>query len=151
MSSKIVPMTMHNIIEAMHFSMRNKDIYPIFSAFDPAEFIRIWLPLMDAGEAVGWLVMTDEDKAVGTLIGRKIYHPVTGLITAVKQLWFIEPEYRKHGVRMLDLFIAWAKNNGCETVSVNTMYNDEAAGIERVLERKRFAPTFKTFTLDLRS
>lgn len=62
---------------------------------------------------MGTVFVSERDGAVTGMIGMTIYsHPISGLPTATEMFWWVAPEHRGHGLRLLSIATTWAKAAG---------------------------------------
>ncbi len=93
------------------------DIYPDKLVPNPDRMARTvaWL-LEDDGRA---LFVSEKDGQLTGMIGLFVYeHPMSGERTASEMFWWVEPEHRGHGVRLLKVARGWAKAAGARTIQM---------------------------------
>lgn len=78
-------------------------------------------------QTVDWLLSSDEralfvaekDGGLTGMIGLFLYqHPMSGERTASEMFWWVEPEHRGTGLRLLNRARAWAKDAGATTLQM---------------------------------
>ena len=68
-------------------------------------------------------VSEQESEVVGYLSGAKSYSMFSSQPMAIEIGWFLQPEYRgsSDGLKLLSEFIKWAKEQGCEVISMGDL------------------------------
>lgn len=88
-------------------------------------------------------IVEHEEGIVGALIGVISSLPINNLTFAQELMFWIEPEHRngKTGPKLIDQYVVWSKENGCEFVRLSTL--DEVLGSKAgiLFRRKGFRPT----------
>jgi len=76
------------------------------------------------------LVMKDQEKIVGALVGFAAEHPYYDVVMASELGWYIEEEYRgkNTGILMLKEFESWAKTDA-KADFVGMVYTDEMSDL----------------------
>ncbi len=78
------------------------------------------------------LVMKDNDKVVGALVGFSAEHPYYDVVVASELGWYVEPEYRgKLSMAMLQDFESWAKNDAKANFVV-MIYTEEMTDLSKL-------------------
>jgi RimJ/RimL family protein N-acetyltransferase len=84
-------------------------------AINPAAMART-LHLLVASDG-GGLFVSEQDGVVTGMIGLLLFeHPFTGELTAQELFWWVEPEHRGYGLRLLKRGEAWAAASGAQHV-----------------------------------
>jgi GNAT superfamily N-acetyltransferase len=66
---------------------------------------------------VGALFVSERDGVVTGMIGLLAFeHPFTGELAAHELFWWVEPEHRGHGLRLLKRAEGWARDFGAQHV-----------------------------------
>jgi GNAT superfamily N-acetyltransferase len=87
------------------------------------------------------LVALEGDAIVG-MIGATVFeHPMSGERTATEVCWWMEPEHRGAGVRLLRRFFTWAKAEGATVVQMIAPTPD----VGQLYERLGFAAIETTY------
>ena len=82
---------------------------------NPAAMARTVTMLLHSDAGV--VFVSEQDGVVVGMIGLLLYeHPITGEVTASELFWWVEPEYRGHGVRLLKRGEQWARASGAQQV-----------------------------------
>jgi len=83
--------------------------------FDGEHFCKMWRGLIDAGIGVILGSFTDDGKtitgAIGAVISPNLF---SNTKLAVESFWFVFPQYRGHGIRLLKAFEEWGKSSGAD-------------------------------------
>ena len=79
-----------------------------------------WMNLITEGNGVVFAV-SDNGFPVGLLCGYKTRNIDTGKAIAQMWHWYVAPEARGCGLRLLRRFEAWAKENGCQSVKIGCL------------------------------
>lgn len=65
------------------------------------------------------IFLSEVDGLVTGGIGLFVYtHPMSGLLTGVECFWYVAPEHRGHGKRLLERAESWAKDHGATTLQM---------------------------------
>jgi GNAT superfamily N-acetyltransferase len=65
----------------------------------------------------GVVFVTEEDGVVVGMIGLLLFeNPISGELTAGELFWYVVPEHRGHGVRLLKRAEQWARAEGAQQV-----------------------------------
>uniref|UniRef100_A0A6H1ZL20 Putative acetyltransferase n=1 Tax=viral metagenome TaxID=1070528 RepID=A0A6H1ZL20_9ZZZZ len=80
-----------------------------FTRFNPEIFVQTWENLFDMG--IGVIFIFDDFK--GMLGAIKYPDPNSGEMTATEMFWWVDPEYRGKGNRLLTEYEKWANENDC--------------------------------------
>jgi len=76
-------------------------------SFKPEVFVRTWQALL-ASEAAVCFALEQQGELCGAL-GAIIYpDPNDGAMVATEMFWYVIPEHRRHGLRLLKAFEQWA-------------------------------------------
>lgn len=103
---------------------------------------------MDAG--IGLFIAAIDDGQVRGAIGGVAYPDfATGDLTAVELFWFVGPEYRMVGVKLLIAFERLAKDRGCKRIHMVHLVNYSADKLDQFFERRGYRLTEKAFTREL--
>jgi GNAT superfamily N-acetyltransferase len=84
----------------------------------------------------GTVFVADVDGRVVGMIGLLLFeNPLSGDISVSELFWYVEPEHRGHGVRLLKRAEAWAREVGAEKVHMIAPTPD----VSRMYERLGYA------------
>ena len=72
---------------------------------------------------------------IGGLIGPDLHYP---RMIAVETFWFVLPEYRGEGMKLLDAFEQWAKENKCDCVAMIHLADSHPKALEKIYKRKGY-------------
>lgn len=99
---------------------------------------------------IGLFIAAIEDGQVRGAIGGVAYPDfATGDVTAVELFWFVGPEYRMVGVKLLVAFEDMAKAKGCKRIHMVHLVNYAGAKLDRFFERRGYKLTEMAFTKDI--
>lgn len=81
---------------------------------NPAQLESLALWLLNGG---GVIFVSERHGAITGMLGAVMFdHPMSGQPTASEMFWWMEPERRGDGVRLLKRFEHWAKCHGAERI-----------------------------------
>lgn len=90
-------------------------VYASRLVIDPAALTRTFGLLMSSD--VGALFVSEKDGTVTGMIGLLVFeHPFTGELAAHELFWWVEPEHRGQGLRLLRHAEQWAREAGAHHV-----------------------------------
>lgn len=105
----------------------------------PEIFVKNWGFLLQNG--MGRIFGLYEDgKFVGALGAIVAPDLNDGALTATECFWFIDPEKRGNGVKLLLNFIKYAKEIGCVRVNMVHLFNEHADKLKKLYEKLGFSP-----------
>jgi len=83
---------------------------------DPAQIAKLVALVLKHGV----ILLADVPPVVGMIALAALPHPLSGLLYADEQCWWVEPEHRKGtiGPRLLMAAEAWARQHGCQSVKM---------------------------------
>ena len=86
-------------------------------AVNPAAMARTVAMLLHS--EIGAVFVSEHDGTVVGMIGLILFeHPITGEVTATELFWWVEPEHRGHGLRLLKRGEQWAHASGARAVQM---------------------------------
>lgn len=101
-----------------------------------------WL-LSDPARAI---FLSEANGLVTGGIGAFVYtHPLSGKRTAVEVFWYVAPEHRGQGIRLLHRAESWAKDAGAETLQMIAPTPE----IEQLYVRRGYAKVETTYARGL--
>jgi GNAT superfamily N-acetyltransferase len=107
---------------------------------DPEALSALALRLM--GMADSTLLVAEQDGAVVGMIGMMVYrHPMSAELVGTEVAWWIDPEHRGIGLRLLRAGETWARAQGAVTFQMIAPTPD----VERLYERMGFERMETTF------
>jgi GNAT superfamily N-acetyltransferase len=90
-------------------------------------------------------VSTDGDTLTG-MIGLFVFpHPISGRRVATELFWWVNPEHRGHGIRLLKAAEAWARAHGAEVLQMIA----PSAKVERIYQALGFSRLEVTYQREL--
>lgn len=106
------------------------EIYPGQLVPNPDRMARTAAWLLEDDERA--LFVSEHAGQLTGMIGLFVYeHPMSGERTASEMFWWVEPEHRGHGVRLLKVARGWAKSAGATTIQMVAPGDD----VERFYQR----------------
>ena len=91
-------------------------------------------------------VLSDDDGLCGVLFALYMPSMTNGSLTAMEYAWFVLPEKRRHGIRLMDFYIKRAKEKGCKLIVMCHMA-DQPETLKKLYKRKGFVETESNYTL----
>jgi GNAT superfamily N-acetyltransferase len=106
----------------------------------PAVFINNWTKLigMGIGKIFG---LFNDGKFVGCLGCLVVNDLNDGEMIASETFWFVDPENRGSGIKLLIHFMKWAKEIGCSRVSMVHLMNKQAEKLSEIYVKMGFTQT----------
>lgn len=107
---------MERILEmANRFVSESK--YAEFVSIDPGQLLKSVVDIVSNPEGVGFV--SEREGRTNGMIALLIYaHPYSGIRTAFEVVWWVDPEARGCGMRLLSAAEKWAKENGAEAMQM---------------------------------
>ena len=85
------------------------------NGFMPVVFKQSWTTFLSSG--LGVLFLLKNDNGIhGMLGGMKYPDPNSGELIATEFFWFVNPEKRGQGLKLLKAFESWAKEQECKKI-----------------------------------
>jgi GNAT superfamily N-acetyltransferase len=106
----------------------------------PAVFITNWTKLMSIGMGKIFGLFND-GKFVGCLGCLVVNDLNDGEMVASETFWFVDPEFRGQGVKLLIHFMRWAKEIGCSRISMVHLINEHAEKLNDIYVKMGFTQT----------
>lgn len=86
---------------------------------------------------VGVLLVSETCGELTGMLGAFLFdHPISGERLATEIFWWVEPEHRGHGIRLLRRAEAWAKSNGAAKLQMIA----PTPAVARIYEALHYAP-----------
>lgn len=85
----------------------------------------------------------------GAIAGVAFPDVATGDLTANELFWFVLPEHRKCGIKLLAAFEEEMRRRGCIRIHMVHLYNQSGEKLDRFYERKGYRPLEIAFTKEL--
>ena len=102
----------------------------------PEEFARFVAWLIDDDQGAVWVL--EQDGAIKGILGAVAHpHPMDGLLTASEMFWWVDPDVRGHGLKLLRAFEAWATRLEARKMVLSAPTPD----VERLFERLHYTRT----------
>jgi GNAT superfamily N-acetyltransferase len=81
----------------------------------------------------GLLLVDDRGGALVGMLGGFVYdHPISGSRTAVEMFWYVMPEFRGAGIRLLKRFERWAHDAGASLLQMIAPSSEVGSMYERM-------------------
>lgn len=74
-------------------------------------------------EAKSGLVLVEDDKIVGTIAGNFVQFPTSNYKVFQEVIWYVLPEYRRHGIKLFKETEIYCKSIGVQAVVMGNMAN----------------------------
>jgi RimJ/RimL family protein N-acetyltransferase len=100
---------------------------------NPEQFMAFVAWLIEDPQGQVW-VLEHRGSVCGILGATSFVHPMDGLPAAAEMFWWVDPETRGHGLKLLRAFEAWARARGARKVIVAAPTPD----VERLYERLHY-------------
>lgn len=107
--------------------------------FDRESFIPIWRNFINQGFA-NVLIAEDHEAVVGTIGGFFLTDPMSGDFVCNEAWWFVHPEFRTVGVRLLRRWITLAKEAGCARLTMVHLCDSASERIGALYQRLGMKP-----------
>lgn len=105
----------------------------------PEVFVKNWTFLI--GNGMGRIFgLYEDDMLVGALGSIVAPDLNDGEITATECFWFVDPNKRGNGVRLLLHFVDYAKEIGCVRVNMVHLFNKHADKLQKLYSKLGFSP-----------
>lgn len=83
-------------------------------------------------------LVLDVDGPHGMLCATVARSPLAPVTVADELAWWIDPAHRgRHALRMIDVYISWGVDMGCERVGMSALAN---TAVEKLYKRRGFEP-----------
>lgn len=105
-----------------------------------------WIRLVQSGDGAVFVVSDDSGIPVGLICGYKTHNIDTGKWIAQVWHWYCDPPARGFGIDLLRRFEAWAKEVGCESISLGCMAQLWTKGHEKIFSRLGYKLNGLSFT-----
>lgn len=103
--------------------------------FDPGHFCRTWQGLIESKRGVVISSWRDADTITGALGAVLCPSLFSGKIMAVECFWYVIPQHRGHGLKLLRHFERWAHEQGVHFLSMIHLKNLQPELLGAVYER----------------
>lgn len=110
---------------------------------------KIYSDMVDKGIAV-YFIMEKDGVIIGGLGAVKCPDLHIGRTLAVETFWFIAPEYRGHGLGLMEAFERWGKSEGCDALAMIHMVDSYPEKLERLYIRRGYQLAEKHYIKELR-
>jgi len=107
-----------------------EEVYPGKFVPNPERMARTGAWLLEDDDRA--LFVSEKDDQLTGMFGVFVYeHPMTGERTATEMFFWVQPEHRGHGLRLLRVARAWAKEAGATALQMGA----PSPEVERLYER----------------
>ena len=131
---------------AMGQRFRNESVYAARLAENPDQMAAHGRMLLASDD--GLLLVAARDGEVVGMIGALIFvHHLSGALTAAESFFWVNPDARGCGVRLLRAFERWARTRGATTVQMIAPTPE----VEQLYARLGYAPLEVAYTKELTS
>jgi GNAT superfamily N-acetyltransferase len=86
-----------------------------------------------------------DGKCQGMLAGKEVYSPVSSDKCWHEMVWYVDKDYRKYGIRLLDAVRAILKAEGYTAIVMVYMHNSKSDKLHRLYTRLGFTPMETNF------
>lgn len=108
---------------------------------NPTHMRTLALHLIDSPD--GTVIVAEHDETLVGMIGCLCYpHVLSGVRVCGELVWWVEPEHRGIGLRLLDDAEQWARDHGALEMHMVAPTVD----VERIYARRGYTPLERTFT-----
>ena len=110
----------------------------------PEVFVKNWTFLLDNG--MGRIFGLYEEGQLSGALGAIVAPDLNdGELCATECFWFIDPDKRGNGVKLLLNFVKYAKEIGCVRVNMVHLFNEHADKLQKLYEKLGFSPVEKHY------
>ena len=102
---------------------------------DVEVFCANWTRLIKNGTGAVLACFDDNDKLIGSLGAVLAPHLCSAKLAAVECFWYVLPEYRGHGLKLLLEFEKWAIGKGAKLLSMIHMNNLQPESLGKLYDR----------------
>lgn len=107
--------------------------------FNPLVFVRTWRTFLSAGVAEVFIIETDG--VITGMLGAMIYpDPNDGALVATEMFWYVAPEARGAGLRLLRDFEAWATDRGAARLIMVHLHDLMPEALAKLYQRRGYRP-----------
>jgi GNAT superfamily N-acetyltransferase len=97
----------------------------------------VWMRWLSNGAGIVFALKKDE-RIIGGLGAIKMPDIHSGLLTAVETFWFVNPEDRGDGLKLLDAYEKWAEESGCKRVAIIHLADSFPEVLEKIYRRRGY-------------
>ena len=107
------------------------------TGFNIAAFTGSWEYLLASG--MGVIFLSEVEGEIRGALGAMAHPDVnSGRMIASEFFWFMHPNYRGGGMRLLQAYEDWAKERGCTEVRMVHLMDLGASSLKRIYERRGY-------------
>lgn len=106
-------------------------------SFDAAK--ATWDKFLAAGFGVIF-TLREGDEVIGALGGILFPDPNSGELWATELFWYVKPEFRGSGLKLLAEFEAWAKHRGAKRITMVHLINSMPEKLHRIYTMRGYSP-----------
>lgn len=92
------------------------------------------------------LVACHDEEVIGVIGVLLFSHPFTGELVASETFWWVEPERRGHGVKLMKCAEAWARGRGAKKMQMGSPAGHD---MSKFYARAGYVPTESTYQRSL--
>lgn len=102
--------------------------------FTPEVFCRSWKSMITAGFGSIHGSFADNNQITGAIGAVVSPNPNSGKLMGVELFWFVIPQFRGHGIRLLKAYEAWAISKGATLLSMIHLTNLQPDRLKKLYE-----------------
>jgi len=141
----------YDIEQVVNLSDEFNDLYGVSSKFNKAKARSLFEAAVVYTSRYFCIVMKDDQKVVGFLLGFSSEHSYTDDVLAGEIGWYVQEDYRKtaSSVMMLKEFEYWAKEEA-KAQYVTMSYTEEMSDLSKLYTRLDYSPAEYTYKKSLK-
>lgn len=114
----------------------------------PEVFVRSWTQFIGLKLGTIWMLMRGNE-IVGAIGGLVVADPNDGVMVGSEMFWWVMPECRGRGVRLLLRFAEWARERGAERLTMVHLMSSMPEKVGKLYERMGMKPLEVHYVGDL--
>ena len=116
---------------------KNFEDHTSYVKVDVEHTIKEYKRIIESGTGIVFALIED-GKVVGGVGGVKFIDIHYPRLLAVETFWFVLPEYRGGGIKLLIRFEQWAKDNNCERVAFIHLSDSHPEILKKIYTRRGY-------------
>jgi GNAT superfamily N-acetyltransferase len=145
---EITPATNEEVIKLCHLGRAYQLEYSKHVIVDVAICIKNYTSFIESGLGCMFALKID-GKVVGGIAGVAYPDIHSGIMVAVETFWFVDKEYRGHGIKLLGVFEEWAKDQECEKVALIHLSDSFPDVLEKIYARRGYCLVEKHYVKEI--
>jgi hypothetical protein len=109
---------------------------------------KAYLHMVETGLAIVF-ALKNGTGIIGGLAALKYPDINSGIMTAVECFWFVNPDQRGEGMKLLDSFEKWGSNNNCQRLALIHLEDSYPDVLQRIYKRKGYRLTESHYVKEL--